>query len=319
MGRKGEILTVVSILFFLYAPLLMYLSLAGEYISKFAIWILGTNYGLYTSTKFIVLILTILLYPLCCVKNLSKLGIVSVVGLIFLLYVVGLTCYDLAVNSVSPTVKLYNWTFAIFGCFAKVLMSYMSHINLPDLCQGLQIKSAGRSAALVSVTSIVATILYLVFCICAYLLFGELVAKDVLETRYPLPALYHVGRIAVALVNFFSIPLLTRPTRFAIDWLYVEMFQKSARKSGSADQRAFFEIFLIFLAVTPIAMYFVQSVAVVLEYSGSVFGSLLIFILPSGIYLNLPSGKKTWEMAVAYFNVVLVVILMIGGIASQFI
>ena len=90
MGWRGEALVVFTICLLLYVPLLLYLTLAGTYIADLVQDNVSISSFVVSPTA-VKIILSILLFPLCSLKDFSKLGSVSGIGLGLMIIMVSAT------------------------------------------------------------------------------------------------------------------------------------------------------------------------------------------------------------------------------------
>lgn len=323
-GRKGEIGVVITLVFFLVAPLLVYNVLSAKWISTFIAYMKEVpveELSWFFQPKMISILFTAFIFPICLLNDLSKLAITSFVGLAFMCYVVGLVVVDLAfISKVGENIHIVNNPgMGIFGCFATIMFAYNSHTSAVNLVSALNDKRPQGRIQLVTVSTLIATVFYCVFIICGYLTVGDLMESedDILSARSSIG--YQIASIAVSLVCIFSYPILMFPARTSIDWLLSLKLNKYPFWRNNQFARTVIILVGFLSIVVPIAIFAAESAMLVLNFLSAVFGAILMFLLPSMFMLKIKDQikLKSWEKFGVYFNLGLGVVVLIGGLVGE--
>lgn len=310
------------LVFFLLAPLLVYNVLSASWISSFIAYVQGTQaekLSWYFSPTFISVLFALAVFPLCLMNDLSKLSVTSFIGLGFMCYVVCLVVYDLVVgNGVGEGVRtVHNPGMGIFGSFATIMFAYCSHTSAVNLVSVLR-KPQSR-IKLVTFTSALVTAFYFIFIVCAYVTLGNLMEKkdDVLSARSSIG--YKVGSVAVTLVCIFSYPILMFPARTSVDWLLSLHFDRYAIWRNNQMMRTVTIVLIFMLLIVPVAIFAASQAITVLGFLSAIFGSIIMFLLPSMFMLKIKSKVvlKPWEKFGVYFNLALGVVVLVGGLIGE--
>lgn len=259
----------------------------------------------------------------------SKLGYTSIAGMICIFYITLLTVIDYLVEGRIPnaTYTLFRFKSDFLSSFSSIMFAFVNQFTLVALIPVLINPSKNRRSALISSSSSIVTIVYLLIGICGYLHFGNDVPRDILSAPRKPSVFYAIARMSVGVVLICSYPLQLDPTRAAADHLLSRILSKTrfieAYKKANMKRHVIWTFALIFIPML-FAIVAADYTELVLELFSSACGALLVFVLPSVYFLKLAKKEKIMmvvfrEKMLAYFNLIFGIIVCIGGTIGAFI
>jgi amino acid permease len=338
MGRKGEILTIVSLVLVLIGSLIAYAYFIGTYARDSLIFLTDVKDKFWVSEKFLTtILLTVFVLPISCLKDLSKLAITSVVGMALMLSITGLVVFksltsdiktealSAAATNISPefVIKIKDFAdlewfpslgLSALGCFGSLIFAYMNHFTMTSLTQVLKDPTPKRRMTLNLAATGLATAIYLTIAFFSYRYFRNARVSDSLSIPI-MTTVFAVAKLAVAVVLILSFPLLADPTRGAIDSLFSIITGDSEGFKNAATVRHYAETVAVVLIPLLVAVSTGIASLAILDIFSSFFGSILVFVLPPLFFLKLKRKYITRpiERGLAYFVLAMGVIIAILG------
>ena len=268
--------------------------------------------GISASRSGALLALTsVVLLPLCLVKNLSSLAPFSLVGIMGMAYtsiVIGIRFFGGAyavpggrfLADLAPHMQPSFGSIGAAGALSPkslILVSmlstaYIAHFNAPKFYRELKNNTMPRFNAVVSSSFGISVALYAAVSAMAFLTFGSATQGLVLSNYSTQDVLLSFSRFAVAISLVFSYPLLFVGTR---DGLLDLIRVPEEKRTNSLLNRMSVGL----LAILTVLALNVTDLTFVASMSGAVLGTSLIFIFPTLMFRaavkeNPTKGQK-WE------------------------
>lgn len=318
-GNLGEIFSVIATLFYLIGGLIGYSVFAGRFIrTPLAVWTNTKNIDSvwYFSMPVVVTACAILIFPIACLRDLSKLAKASIVGMICMTLICGLTVFDYFFDSPlnPPTINTIVFSTSAIRGFSNMVFAFCNHFTMLAIVPQFVNPTPKRRAILTGLSSTVVFIFYLLVSVFGYLHFGEGVSDIVLlvDSRKTSNA-YCIAQLLVAAVIICSYPLLCDPAKSCFDFLVTKVIGPTSPSTAGVRNITITATLVGFSAL--VGMFFYQIVLPILGAFTSLWGSFLMFIFPAAFFLKL-GGKyrvSPLEKSIAYAVLVLGVALMIFG------
>lgn len=245
-----------------------------------------------TRTRSLIGVTTLILLPLCLVKNLATLAPFSLLGIIGMAY-----------TSFAIGIRYFGGAYAAGGRFlpdigaalqpsfgttgAAGVMSpnslilvcmlstaYIAHFNAPRFFRELKDNTMSRFGKVTGISFGISTAIYAVVSAMAFLTFGANCDGLILNNYSTKDLLISASRFAVAISLIFSYPLLFVGTRDGtLDLLKVP----EKKRTASLLNQATFGL----LGLTTALAWKLTDLSFIASISGAVFGTALIFVYPS--------------------------------------
>jgi amino acid permease len=223
-AKLGIVTTQVTYCFFTGIAYLMVLS-------SMVLPALQGAFGEELTRSHVVVGVTVLVLPLCLLRNIDKLGFTSTVGILSMGYACGVIMYYSLTTQRDPNTppafeaRAFNLKPCAFQVFPIVDFALMCHLTIIPAVQGLQPywpsknrpgKTRYRSLLFICIlVMLICDVLYMPTGTLGYILFGKDVTSDILNnfgergaTIYvPTSAAVRAARFCVGLCMFFSFPI----------------------------------------------------------------------------------------------------------------
>eukprot|EP00522_Entomoneis_paludosa_P015173 CAMPEP_0172459582 /NCGR_PEP_ID=MMETSP1065-20121228/33262_1 /TAXON_ID=265537 /ORGANISM="Amphiprora paludosa, Strain CCMP125" /LENGTH=463 /DNA_ID=CAMNT_0013214319 /DNA_START=214 /DNA_END=1604 /DNA_ORIENTATION=+ len=269
----------------------------------------GLGGVVWTRSQALVSLTTVVLLPLCLVRNLSSLAPFSLVGILGMVYTGGVIGYRyftgaygaggaLAAQLTSAASRPSFGTVGASGVWTPqslILISmlstaYICHFNAPKFYRELRNNTLPRFHTVVGSSFGIAIAFYSLVTSWSFLTFGAATKPMILSNYATTDALVSVARFAVGLSLIFSYPLLFVGTR---EGLY-DLCQVSLAQRQQPWIHIGSTVGLLGL-ITAMAVQ-VTDLTLVASLSGALLGTSLIFIFPTLMFraVSTPSTNK-WE------------------------
>ena len=277
-----------------------------------------------TRTQSLMGVTGVVLLPLCLMKNLSSLAPFSLVGIIGMLY-----------TTFAMAVRYFGGAYAPGGAFvatalaapafgsagAKAALSaksliltamlsnaYIAHFNAPKYLAELKDNTMARFTQVIAWSFGTSVLLYSTITALGFLTFGAASNGLILNNYSTKDLLMSFSRVAVGLSVTGSYPLLFDGTRDGL----LDLF-KVPKEKRSND--LFNKLTIGVLAITTIVASKLTDLGLVASVGGATFGTALVFIYPTIMFLKSQNGKKTKETTLA--KVVCVLGVIMGALGTK--
>jgi len=275
-----------------------------------------------TRTQSLMGVTGIVLLPLCLMKNLSSLAPFSLVGIIGMLYttlVMGIRYFSGAYApggkfiATALTAPVFGDAGAAAAMSAKTLIltsmlsnAYIAHFNAPKYLAELKDNTMGRFTQVVAWSFGSSVALYSIITAFGFLTFGAASNGLILNNYSTQDLLMSFSRIAVGLSVTGSYPLLFDGARDG----FLDLFKVPKEKRTNS---LFNKVTLGILAMTTLVAAKLTDLGLVASVGGATFGTALVFIYPTIMFLKSQKGNKTKETTLAKAIAVLGVVMGVLG------
>lgn len=325
-GSVGEMSAVAALLFNLLGGLINYANFAGDYLSSSLVFLFyrnSTNQSVpwYISPSFLKIAVAGLgIFPLACLKDMSKLAKSSLAGLLCMAYILLLTVWDAVVDETEylPPRLAPRISTQFFSAFGNIIFAFVNHFTIVAIVPVLIDPSPQRRGSMIISSNGTVLIVYLTAAIAGYLHFGSSIdpsRPDILNSPAEMSVPYAIAKLAFASVMVFSYPLICDPARSALDQLITRLvlFKSTPERHATWNRlgqlRHYFETVLLVALPTLIAVTAAKFAALFLDIFSSLCGSLLVFIFPALYFHKLSQPKlfnfkiHGWERALIFLNI----------------
>jgi len=245
-----------------------------------------------TRTRSLIGVTTLILLPLCLVKNLATLApfsLLGITGMAYTSFAIGIRYFggayaeggrfaaDIAAN-MQPSFGtvgasgVLSPNSLILVCMLST--AYIAHFNAPRFFRELKDNTIPRFGKVTGISFGISTAIYAAVSAMAFLTFGANCDGLILNNYSTKDLLISASRFAVAISLIFSYPLLFVGTRDGtLDLLKIP---EEKRTASLLNQTTY-----ALLAITTAMAWKLTDLSFVSSISGAVFGTALIFVFPS--------------------------------------
>jgi len=280
--------------------------------------ILSMGYNL-SKTTTLCSVTTLVLLPLCLLKNLSSLAPFSLLGSLGMIY-----------TAIAMAIRYFGKAYAVGGKFATDLhpqlrpsfgnvgasgvwspsatillgmlsTAYMAHFNAPKFYTELKNNTIPRYLQVVATSFGISIGLFVIMASIGFLTFGGNCSGLILNNYSVRDSLMGLSRIAVALSLVFSYPLAFVGARDGI----LDLFKIENPSDGFLNT-----LTVGILSFVTVAALSIPDVSFVLSFAGSTLGNALIYIFPGLMFrgaikkLSNPTKLQKLEVKVALTSAV---------------
>lgn len=326
-GSVGEMSAVAALLFNLLGGLINYANFAGDYLSSSLVFLFfkngsqsGFNAPWYVSPAFLkIAVASLGIFPLACLKDMSKLSRSSLAGLLCMAYILLLTVWDSIFDETEylPPKIIPRISTQFFSAFGSIIFAFVNHFTVVAIVPVMIDPTPKRRGAMITSSNATILIVYLTAAITGYLHFGGSInpsKPDILNSPNEMSVPYAIAKLAFASVMVFSYPLICDPARSALDQLIARLFLYRSPERGATwarlgQTRHYFETVILVALPTLIAVTAANYAALFLDIFSSLCGSLLVFIFPSLYFMKLSHPKMynfrihRWERVLIFVNI----------------
>lgn len=277
-----------------------------------------------TRTQSLLGVTGIVLLPLCLMKNLASLAPFSLVGIVGMLY----TMFAMAMRyfggsyaaggeylATALTAPVFGSSGAKAALSAKSLIltcmlsnAYIAHFNAPKYLAELKNNTLPRFYQVIAWSFGAAILMYSVMTALGFLTFGAASNGLILNNYSTNDLLMSLSRIAVAISVTGSYPLLFDGTRDGL----LDLFKIPQEKRNIS---LFNKITFGVLAATTLAAAKLTDLGLVASVGGATFGTALVFIYPTIMFLKTQKGKSSIETKLC--KVIAVLGVVMGGLGTK--
>jgi len=277
-----------------------------------------------TRTQSLLGVTGVVLLPLCLMKNLSSLAPFSLVGIIGMLYTTLAMAIRYFSGAYAPGGKFVATALAapVFGnagaaaaISAKTLIltsmlsnAYIAHFNAPKYLAELKNNTMGRFTQVIAWSFGTSIALYSIITALGFLTFGAASNGLILNNYSTQDLLMSFSRVAVGLSVTGSYPLLFDGTRDGL----LDLFKVPKEKRTNS---LFNKVTLGVLVATTLVATKLTDLGLVASVGGATFGTALVFIYPTIMFLKSQKGKSTKETTLA--KVICVLGVVMGALGTK--
>ncbi|PJF18547.1 Amino acid transporter domain-containing protein [Paramicrosporidium saccamoebae] len=313
-GSMGEITAVVATMVYLFGALIAYASYTAKYLQMFLAFALNVeaNAVWYTNSRIIIAICAAFIFPLACLRDLSKLAKASIVGMLCMTFVCGLITVDYLISSPAekPTLTMVNLSSDALKAFSNILFAFCNHFTLLAIVPTFINPTAKRRLTMIGGSSTIVVLFYFLVSLFGYLNFGDQVPANILLAKSILS--YAIAQLLVSCVIIVSFPLLCDPTKSCVDLLLTKAIGPAG---GNGQVRNIGITGGLVAGCAVVAMFAADAVLPILGAFTSLCGSMLMFIFPATYFLRLSKMYKISmkERIICYIDIAVGLLVMVFG------
>lgn len=263
----------------------------------------------FSRTNTLLGVTSLVLLPLCLLKNLASLApfsLLGIIGMVYTAFAMGLRYFGGAYSVPSgvflPDVAAsFQPVFGNIGAagvvspnaFILICMlstAYMSHFNAPKFYNELKDNTIKRYNILVGSSFAISIVTFITMAAFGFLTFGSASSGVILNNYSNKDALMGLSRVAVAISLVFSYPLAFAGCRDGVMDLAKVPAEK--RTNGLLNKLTFG----ILSVITGLALT-LKDVSFVLSFAGATLGNALIYVYPALMFRG--AVKKMGDKASA--------------------
>ncbi|XP_043930761.1 putative sodium-coupled neutral amino acid transporter 11 isoform X3 [Protopterus annectens] len=294
---------VLSVLQFVYPFIAMvsYNIIAGDTLTKVFQRIPGVGpNSLLANRKFVILAFTIFLtLPLSLLRNVAKLGKVSLLSVVFAVLILTIVIVRLVTFGPSVPSTQDAWAFAqpnAIQAIGVVAFAFVCHHNSFLIYGSLRDPSLNNWSCITHVSTFVAVFISTLFAASAYATFTGYTQGDILENYCKTDDLATLGRFCYGMCSVLSFPIECFVTREVIMHTFF---------SGPLTTLSHAIVTVMVIAAVCSLSLVYDCLGIVLELNGVLSATPLIFIVPSACYLKLSQGH--WYQIDKLFSCVILI------------
>ena len=319
VGKRWSPLVAFSCFFDCFAGVLSYSMILADS----AVNLLKASGMAVGRTNALLSITSVILLPLCLMKNLSSLAPFSLVGIISMLYItlaMGIRWLGGSYTSTTGAYYASQLATPVFGnAGAKAALSfkvliltcmltnaYIAHFNAPKFLAELKDNTMGRFNQVIAWSFGISVALYAAATSFGFLTFGGVSNGFILNNYSVQDKLMSLASIAVTISITTSYPLLFTGARDGV----LDLFEvpQEKRTNGLLNK-----VTLGVLGLTTALATQLTDLGLVASVGGATFGTALVFVYPAIMFLKNQKGQRTKETLPAVLIGILGVVMGIIG------
>merc|ERR1712216_174295 len=266
------------------------------------------------------------LLPLGLLKNISALSPTSLLSLVAVLWMTVLLAVhkmpSLCAHGAEPSVELCRWSTSLLATVPTIALAYCNHPNFLAVVQEMHLPTQSRCNVLITGSTIVTLLWYVVVCALGYLALGTSPPANILEAL-PNTALYSSCSVGMLLCIILSYPLILFPCRACLD-ASIRRVQEHWGLWPPVRLVFISEVVLV-LGLSWLIASVAPSALTIFAFTGTITASVIIYIAPAAFYIRLyhmqADGKKGklqdgWYCISVLLIVFGVVLLFVGTVVN---
>lgn len=281
-GSVMSLLCAVLIAVYCFGTCVTFLIIIGDQFDRVLMSLVGPEfcYVWYMNRHFTIPATAILLIlPLCYSKKIDFLKYVSSLGVLAVLYVVGLVVLQYYTGNYIPAptkTKPDHWT-DIFYVVPVICFGYQCHVSAVPIYSCMQDRTMKSFTVVVVIALIICTTAYTLTGVYGYLTFGSKVSSDVIESYGSSDISILIGITAIAIKTITTYPILLYCGREAVNNVWCGLTHDGDLAIGENTRRAV--IATIWFSLTMVLAVVCPDIGVVIDALGSL-AAVFIFIFP---------------------------------------
>lgn len=261
-------------------------------------------------TNVILILSTVVIFPLCLLKNLESLKYSSIVGILGVVYCAifmgiryldgsyrpGGEFFSSIKEGMKPSFNNKGTVIdnSIFVLLSMMSTAYVAHYNAPKFYAGLDKPSMSRFNLVVAVAFGFSFLMYMAVMWAGFYTFGGSSTGFVLNNYSSKDSLATIARLAIGLGILGCYPITFTALK---DGIVDLMNVKEEERDGTAAKVSI----PTFVLITAVSLV-VKNVGLVVAFSGALIGAMLIYTVPAimnicNIYSTLQGSKKVVSLS----------------------
>ena len=292
-GPCAERIGALSICLVTFVGCLGYFVLIPQFLQTAFLELCGIQYEEYI----FILALPLVIYPLCLLRDLKPLRFSSTVGMISVLYCLGLLVYEAiadykTLNNPIAEFKKWESSAGIFIVINVVAIANCCHFTLPPIYGALRDRSIQRMKIVIIVAYAVVFVIYVVFGICGYYIFRSDSEGNILDNfngEDGAAVRVVVARLSMAVSLIGSFPLCFKAGMNALEYQFFS--EPETRWNFEENPRFRMMVIIVILTVLTLISLPLDDIGPLASVHGAVAVLLLICAFPIVIYWNIRFGR----------------------------
>ena len=304
-GKTGGMIISIIMLCYTILSCTSYFGIIGDMVTKVTMFFFPTVSILQKRYIVVPVICILFIFPLCMMRSVfsllssfvavDSLKYVSIFSVLAVVVVVVVIVQQFVqYHHINETVEVLKWSTGIVRVIPVICVSYNCHYNAPRYYKELKDRSPARMWTVSIGSTIIVFVLYLLASVCGYLEFGADTDGDILN-NYPsnsvVPA---VARIFLLIAIVCTFPIAYFAVRNNLHTIFCQQLHFHSFKLrlvygflSSLTPRTAVSV----LIATCTVSCFAASVEDVIGLNGSLFGSLIMLVIPGLMYLYCSTGS----------------------------
>ncbi|XP_059158338.1 sodium-coupled neutral amino acid transporter 7-like [Physella acuta] len=284
-GPKAQLACAISIAISCFYTCVTYLILISD---QWELIFLNVSYDhycysnpFYMSRAFITSVTSIaFILPLCFPKRIDFLNYVSIVGVIGILYVVGLINikYFLPHDNQGIIATRPHSLIDVFLVVPQICFSYECHVSMIPIYSCMAKRNMREFSKTVTLAMILCVLIYTVTATLGYLQFGETITNDILLSFNP-TADVMVAVVLVAVKTYTTYPVFCFLGKSAFDTVWGMCWKMSPEEILHREKTRRVITTLVWFTLTLLLSIFIPNIGVAIEIIGA-FDAVFIFVFP---------------------------------------
>lgn len=296
-----------------------YLTVVSDVMPTFVRAIAPSAWSLLTSRYFWASFTAAIISPVCFMHRMDSLKYTSFLGLIGILYlfILSIILFFSFNGSVGQSLSNINlfvpFKFSSLTSFSVFVFAFNCHQNIFPIYNEIKDNRSSRLLWLISICLGICSIIYTIFALSFYGVFGAGVASNVLKSLPPKGAPYVAAQLLYGLLMIFSYPLQTFPARASLIKL-VALFY--APKSNRMQLSLHMAATSVLIGITWIIVMTRVPLEFLLAFVGCTAGPVICYFLPALFWWRLESDQpfhrkgKLVSLSLFIFGIAAVIIPM---------
>ncbi|XP_059170117.1 sodium-coupled neutral amino acid transporter 7-like [Physella acuta] len=320
-GPKAQLACAISVLLYCFGTCITFLIIIGD---QWELFFLEVAHDLYCKTDpfymtraFIISVTSIaFILPLCFPKRIDFLRYASIVGVIGILYVVGLVTIKYFLPHDNPgTIATgpHSW-IDVFLVVPDICFAYQCHVSIIPIYSCMGKRNIREFSKTVTLAMILCIITYTVTAALGYLQFGDTITNDILLSFNP-TAEVMVAVVLVAVKTYTTYPILCFCGKAAFDTMWSMFWKMSPEEILHKEKMRRVITTLVWFTLTLLLSIFIPNIGVVIQILGA-FAAVFIFVFPGMCLLKTMQNRiesgEAQPRKVYVFRWIAIVFLVLG-------
>ncbi|CAG5126479.1 unnamed protein product [Candidula unifasciata] len=284
-GSLAQLACAVCIMLYCFGTCITFLIIIGDQWELFFLDVSKSAYcgatPFYMSRAFTITVSSILfILPLCFPRRIDFLKYASIVGVIGILYVVGLVTvkYFLPHSDHKPAVTQPNSWIDVFLVVPDICFAYQCHVSIIPIYSCMEKRNLKEFSKTVSMAMVLCVLTYSVTAALGYLQFGADITSDILLS-FDQNAEVMVAVVLIAFKTYTTYPILLFCGRAALDCVWRMCWRLTPQEALVYERRRHIIMTLAWFILTLLLSVFIPNIGVVIQILGAL-AAVFIFIFP---------------------------------------
>ncbi|KAK7114363.1 sodium-coupled neutral amino acid transporter 7-like [Littorina saxatilis] len=315
-GTKARNACALSILLYCFGTCITFLIIIGDQWEEFFLFVDKSTFcndsPIYMNRTFTIIVTSCLfIMPMIYPQRIDFLIYASMIGVVGILYVVGLVTikYFLPHPEPGPVKTSPDSWIDVFLVVPDICFAYQCHVSIIPIYSCMEKRNLKEFSKTVTLAMILCVLTYTVTAALGYLMFGDKITSDILLSFQPdVPTLIAV--ILIAVKTYTTYPILLFCGRAAFDCLWIALWKMTDEQIIARERPRRLTVSTIWFAITLLLAVFIPNIGVVIQILGA-FAAIFIFIFPGMCLLKVMVEREEttrWVKFILYFSIAFIVL-----------